>query len=588
MFRKNDKHLQMAMFSSIDSLPDKRRKRLDESWAGTYYHQVFVRIDEEPFAVLYADDPSRPNIPINVLVSLDTLKSGYGWSDEEMHDHFSFDVQVRYALGYRDLSEGHFALRTVYNFRERVTRHMEETGENLYERAFEQVTDEQLAAFELKTGQLRVDSTQIASNIRTMSRLQLLVEVLQRVHRMLSEIDQKRYAEVFAPYTQGSSGQYTYRVKVSESGEHLRRIGELMAKLVQELSTNYGEEDTYQILQRVFQEHFVIESDLTASPTVSGDSAEQTHLRPKEGQELSASSLQSPDDPEATYRQKHGQDYKGYVTNLTETCDPENDLQLIVKVQTEPNNTDDAAMLAEALPDLVLRTDVNQMFTDGAYNSPQVDDLMREHQIEQIQTAIRGRKPPRDRLGLDDFTWQTDADGKPQAVTCPHGLHVPVTSGRKAHRFCATFQAPDCESCSQVEQCPTKRLKRKRKRVLRFSQHQVDLALRRQRSARARASGQDLRAAVEATVRSVKHPFGNGKVPVRGKPRVSMAMLGSALMSNLRRIHRYLVDQNRPSKAEKAAEKHIERIHRQSAFSFLSPFQAILRSVFCFRPAWAG
>jgi hypothetical protein len=361
-----------------------------------------------------------------------------------------------------------------------------------------------------------------------------------------------------------------------------------MAKLVPELRTNYGEEDTYQILQRVFQEHFVTESDPTASSTVSGDNAEQTHLRPKEGQELRASSLQSPDDPEATYRQKHGRDYKGYVTNLTETCDPENDLQLIVKVQTEPNNTDDAAMLAEELPDLVQRTDVNQLFTDGAYNSPEVDTLMREHQIEQIQTAIRGRKPSRDKLGLDDFAWQTDADGKPQALTCPYGQHVPVTSGRKAHRFCATFPAPDCESCPQVEQCPTKRLKRKTKRVLRFSQHQVDLALRRQRSARARARGQDLRAAVEATVRSVKHPFGNGKVPVRGKSRVSMVMIGSALMSNLRRIHRYLVDQNRPSEAEKAAEERIESIRTQPAFSFSPPFQVILRSVFRFRPAYAG
>jgi hypothetical protein len=465
---------------------------------------------------------------------------------------------------------------------------MKDTGENLYERAFEQVTDEQLAAFELKTGQLRVDSTQIASNIRAMSRLQLLVEVLQRVQRMLNEIDQKRYADEFAPYTQGSSGQYTYRVKVSESGEHLRCIGELMAKLVRELATIYAEEDTYQILRRVFQEHFVVESDPAASSTVSEDYTEQTHLRPKEGQELRASSLQSPDDWEATYRQKHGQDYKGYVTNLTETCAPENDLQLIVKVQTEPNNTDDAAMLAEELPDLIKRTDVNQVYTDGAYNSPEVDEIMREHQIEQIQTAIRGRKPSQDKLGLDDFTWETNADGQPQTVTCPHGQHVSVTPGRKAHRFCAAFQASDCENCPRVEQCPTKRLKRKPERVLRFSQHEVDLALRRQRSAQARASGQDPRAAVEATVRSVKHPFGNGKVPVRGKPRVSMVMLGSALMSNLRRIHRYLVDQNRPNKAEKAAEERAESIHIQPAFSFSPPFQVILRSVFRFRPAWAG
>jgi hypothetical protein len=123
--------------------------------------------------------------------------------------------------------------------------------------------------------------------------------------------------------------------------------------------------------------------------------------------------------------------------------------------------------------------------------------------------------------------------------------------------------------------------------VLRFSQHEVDLALRRQRTTQARASGQNLRAAVEATVRSVKHPFGNGKVPVRGKPRVSMVIVASALMSNLRRIHRHLVHQRRPKKGQGALADQFSSTDQQSAVSFLSRLQVILRSVFPFRPAWA-
>jgi hypothetical protein len=173
MFRKNDQHLQWPLFSSIDSLPKKHQTRLEESWAGTFYHELFCRIDEEPFANIYSDEASRPNIPVNVLVGFETLKAGYGWSDEEAYDHFCFDVQVRYALGYRDLSEGHFELRTVYNFRQRVAQHMQETDKNLIERAFEQVTDDQIAAFELKTNKLCMDSTLIASNIRQTTRLQL-------------------------------------------------------------------------------------------------------------------------------------------------------------------------------------------------------------------------------------------------------------------------------------------------------------------------------------------------------------------------------------------------------------------------------
>jgi len=59
MFVPNDQHLQMPMFSSIDSLPEKLQQRLEASWAGTFYREYFVRIAEEPFGVLYSDEPTN-------------------------------------------------------------------------------------------------------------------------------------------------------------------------------------------------------------------------------------------------------------------------------------------------------------------------------------------------------------------------------------------------------------------------------------------------------------------------------------------------------------------------------------------------
>ena len=58
MFRKNLKHLQPAIISAASELPEKQRKRLENSWAGTFYKEFFYRIDEEPFAVLYSDNDS--------------------------------------------------------------------------------------------------------------------------------------------------------------------------------------------------------------------------------------------------------------------------------------------------------------------------------------------------------------------------------------------------------------------------------------------------------------------------------------------------------------------------------------------------
>ncbi len=146
MFQKNEAHLQQPLYSTLDELPPKLKKRLEKSWAEAFYHGFFRQINEALFAVLYAEADSRPNVPVNVLVALEVLKAGNGWTDEEMYEAFCYNLQVRYAVGYHNVEEGHFELRTTYNFRNRLTTHMQETGENLFEACFEKITDEQMKA----------------------------------------------------------------------------------------------------------------------------------------------------------------------------------------------------------------------------------------------------------------------------------------------------------------------------------------------------------------------------------------------------------------------------------------------------------
>jgi hypothetical protein len=78
-------------------------------------------------------------------------------------------------------------------------------------------------------------------------------------------------------------------------------------------------------------------------------------------------------------------------------------------------------------------------------------------------------------------------------------------------------------------------------RVLRARLRAVQVARLRQRAAWARKPGNNRRSAIESTVRSVTHPFGghSGKLPVRGRIRVTQVIICSALMVNLRRIWRH-------------------------------------------------
>lgn len=534
MFRANDQHLQFGMFDTFEQLPEKTRQRLEASWAGTFYREVFCRIDELPFAILYSDQPSRPNVPINILVGAEILKAGFGWSDEELHDEMLFNLQVRYALGLRDMSTVPFELRTLYYFRQRLSRHMQETGENLLDQLFVQITDEQLDSLKVETGHQRMDSVLISSNIRQFSRLQLFVEVVQRVWRMLTAKDQDYYAEVFEPFCQGTSGQYCYRLKAEEVAEHLTMVGQVMEYLLRELEVRYTDQPTYQMLRRVFAEHYV----LVAGKVKGSDWAQ---VRAKEGDELSGNSLQSPDDWEATFRNKGGQGYRGYVANLTETCDPENKVQLLTKVQVDSNFTDDEALVVEAVPELKARMTLAALWTDGGYNGPAAAAVMRKNKIVHIPTNVRGGPPSPDRLGRDSFSWEIDEEGEPVTVGCPGGQLVEVRSGRKADKHLADFDAALCQACSLAEECPTDPRKLRPARVLYVTTSQVRVARLRQRAAWARKPGNNRRAAIESTVRSVTHPFGGqaGKLPVRGKSRVSQMIICSALMVNLRRIWRH-------------------------------------------------
>jgi hypothetical protein len=554
MFKKNAKHQQPALISAVSDLPEKQRERLKSSWAGTFYQEFFSRMNEETFSVLYSDLPSRPNVPVNVLVGLEALKAGFGWSDAELYDNYCYDLQVRYALGYDRLGDGDFEIRSLYYFRQRLSQYNAKTGENLLGKAFEKITDAQIVALKVRTGMQRMDSTQIASNIVSASRLQLLVEAVQRVQRILNEADKVRLAETFAPYTKDSAGHYTYRIKGQEAQqEHLQKIGKAIHALLAGLKSVYAAESAYQVLERIFADNFHL---LESGPQA------------KQNKELTSDCLQSVDDLEASYRTKGTGHYKGYVANLTETCDPQNPLQLITKVQTAPNTTDDSQLLAEALPNLKQRTELETIYTDSGHGGPATDEVLQEQQVEHIQTAIRGITPNPEKLNLADFTIKFNEDGQPMKVTCPQGQTETVHSTSQKKAFVAHFTAEVCQTCPLADKCLARPGSRDPRHHLRFTQADARASERRRRCQEQRKDGRNLRAAVEASVRSLKHPFPAGKLPVRGKFRVASLLIGSAAVSNVRRIQRYLQAKSKAEIAQQVALNEENCTQEQARDSF--------------------
>jgi Transposase DDE domain/Transposase domain (DUF772) len=529
MFRKNKRSQQPLLISHINELPARSSKILKRSWAHTFREEVFLRIREERFAVLYADCPSRPNVPVNVLMGLEILKAGRGWSDEELYEHFLFDLQVRYALGCDNFGEDDFDLRTLYYFRQALSRYALEKGIHLVQLTFADITDQQLKQLEVKTGMQRMDSTDIASNIADLSRLQLLVSLLQRMYRMLDEIDQKRYQDEFAPFLKEGAGQYAYRIKGKEATwEHIQQVGNTLYPLLQQLKAGYEHDPLYAIAQRFFDENFKLV---------------QEQVQAKSNEEISPGCLQSLDDLEASYRIKANQAHKGYVTNVSETADPANPVQLVTQVRVAPNRISDQELLTQDIPAIQARMELDHLVTDAGYVGPKVDQALREGKVEQITTALIGEAPDRSegQWVMADFDMPLDASGNVITAACPVGQVATIRRAASGQSCRLYFDPATCLVCPffTAKKCPVRTNKKQTLFSIPMPKERAASSQRRRHFEQNKTEARTLRPAVEATMFQLTHKLRNGKVLVRGLFRVTYVVLCATLALNLRRIDRY-------------------------------------------------
>lgn len=322
MFKTNN---QPGLFSFEDELSKKQRDTLDGSKEKWFYHLVLRNINEVDFRALYSDKASRPNTPVNILVSALILKELKRISYDELMESVMFDLRFKAALGLANIGEVPFSRATLFNFQNRVLDYELQTGANLIEQVFDKLSAQQIKDLSLKADIQRSDSTLVSSNIKKYSRLQLLIEVLVRLERILKEEDKQFIGKQLQPYLKKGTDKYIYGLKAKELPHELEKLGKVYCIVFEWMSRKeeYQGKKEFINFERAYKEHFVVV---------------EREATPKPAEELNSSMLQSPDDPDATYRQKNGEHNKGFTINGTETANPENPLQLITDISVNPNN----------------------------------------------------------------------------------------------------------------------------------------------------------------------------------------------------------------------------------------------------------
>jgi hypothetical protein len=513
MFKANN---QPELFGFENELGNKARKALEGSKEKWFYYLILRNINEVDFRDLYSDKASRPNAPVNILVSALILKELKGISYDELMESVMFDLRFKTALGLSDIGEVPFSRATLFNFQNRILDYQQQTGLNLIEQVFDKLSAKQIKDLSLKADIQRSDSTLVSSNIKKYSRLQLLIEVLIRLIRILKEEDRLFISEQLQPYLKKGTDKYIYGLKGNQLPHELEKLGKVYYRVFEWMSKKepYHDKQEFINFERAYREHFVVV---------------EREVSPKPTEELTSSMLQSPDDPDATYRQKNGQQSKGFTINGTETANPENPVQLITDISVNPNNVDDSQILNDRVDKIKEKTpELKEMHTDGGYGSQESDKKFEALEITHITTAVRGRESE-----IEKKIEQTSQSPEKYIVECPF-QKVQSSPTKKRHKV--RFDMNICKKCPLNDRCQIFRNKGRY-----YFTHEDYLQNRRNRNIMdIPEERRKIRPNVEALMNEFKIRTPGGKLKVRGLFKATLFAFNAGIAINFGRIYRFM------------------------------------------------
>lgn len=338
-------------------------------------------------------------MPVNYVFGALIIKELRQLSDEELKLRCHTDLAVQHALHSTSWKEQPISERTFSRFRERCYAYELETGKDLIQLEMEELSNKLAQYFEINTYQRRMDSLMIASNTKNLSRLELLYtcveRLLRKVHKKQPELDLGELDRYLDPLHENELIYHSNQ----PYKEKLRTILSDAYQLKDRFESDFLQDEDYRLLCRVIDDQSTIDSEGTSSL--------------KKGKEIRPTSLQTPVEPEATFRKKAEKQSIGYVANLIETVDEER--VFITHYAFKPNIHSDQAFADEAIQTLGKQKEQLTLVADGAFDSEDAQKSAKSNGIVLVHTQLKGRSP---NLSYAEVL----IDEQEQTVTLPNGV----------------------------------------------------------------------------------------------------------------------------------------------------------------------
>ena len=317
---------------------------------------------------------------------------------------------------------------------------------------------------------------------------------------------------------------------------------------------------TFQTLIRVFEQQCDIKSQKNDPKSEKTIGVEVKKSPDGNGEKI----ISTPHNPDAQYTRKRNKTVTGHKAFVTETCDPDNDVQFLTDVNLEAAGHSDAEEIHK-IHERLEKTEhkpedhygdagfVNgESILDSAERGINLEgpSAGRSQSFEQYQDEERP-------LDVADFEVQIEDETKELIVlACPSGNKpLEQVRSKKTGRLLVHFDNKKCEECPLKDRCPVKI--GVRVSTLNISEAQYAGAERHHKymgDAEYRKKC-GIRSGAESLVNEVANKHGTRRSRHRTEKRSKLQLIFAAMACNVKRYINYAVDscvQNQPEMVENA------------------------------------
>lgn len=435
-FRENSSQ-QISITDSFSNLTIREQKALENSWAKIFADEVFPSIDEKRFSVIYSAKDSRPNTPVNIIIGALIIKELFGYSDDDMVEGLMLDSRLQYALHTTSCDEQPLSDKTLSRFRKRCYEYETLHNVDLYRDCIKDLSGKIAKMMNINGNIKRMDSMMIESNIRVLSRMELIYTCISKLVIHLVKNQKPEVSEVLKAYADSNNFNRVFHHQRSVDMED--KIQKLLAdseELLELCKADYEDVTEYELFIRCLSEQTVVENG-------------KRRLRTKEDGTMDSGALQNPSDPDATYRNKSGKSYRGYTANIEESVGEAG--SVVTDYRYEPNTYSDSQFLQDSMAETEKQEEETVLVTDGGYGGCNNVLLAEEKNVRLITTALIGKDAPD---VLADFEFNDDGT---KLLKCAAG-HTPRRCNytNSTGQCGVSFDREHCVGCQYQEQCSPK------------------------------------------------------------------------------------------------------------------------------------